>query len=347
MRRPRLRAFVLTAGYGTRLKPLTLFFPKPLLPICGKPAVEETLLQLARLGCEAAMLNLHHLPEAIPTELGRSQYGMPLLYSLEEEIQGTSGALVRGREFFSGADLVLLVNGDALIRWPWRALIRRHLRTGADVTLLLHRRPPEEALGGGIGVGGGGRVVRLRDFQAVGEVEGDHVFAGAHVVSPRVLERLAEGPGDIISDLYQPLLEEGALIQSLLTGRRWHDLGTPERYLEAGLDQLRSRLPWKKRRSHISPLAELSSAAVVQGSSVEAEAWVGEGAKIARSILLRGARVAAGSRIQDSILGPGVEIPSSSNIERRMVTRIPVSHKPGPKESIMGSLSYTPLLSSG
>jgi NDP-sugar pyrophosphorylase family protein len=326
---------------------LTFFFPKPLLPICGKPAVEATLLQLAHLGCEAAMLNLHHLPEAIPTELGRSQYGMPLLYSHEKEIQGTSGALVRGREFLRGADLALLVNGDALARWPWRALIRRHLRTGADVTLLLHRRPHEEALGGGIGVGSGGRVVRLRDFEATGEVQGHHVFAGAHVISPRILERLVEGPGDIIRDLYQPLLQEGALIQSLTTGRRWHDLGTPDRYLEAGLDQLRSRLPWKKRRSHISPLAELSSDAIVQGSIVEAGAWIGEGVKIARSILMPGARVATGSRIQDSILGPGVDIPSSSNIERRMVTCIPISHKPGPQESIIGSLSYTPLLSSG
>ncbi|MCP4654183.1 MAG: NDP-sugar synthase [bacterium] len=343
MKRPRLRALVLTAGYGERLRPLTLFVPKPLLPICGEPVVGHTLRQLGKAGCEAAALNLHHLPEAIPRFLGRRYFGLPIRYSPEEEIQGTLGALYPQREFLAAADAVLVVNGDTLCRWPFRRLIRRHLRSGADITLLVHRRQPDEALGGGVGVGSDGRVVQLRDSKPVAKVASRHVFAGAHVLSPRILQRIQAGPADIVGDLYIPLLRDGGRIQGLVTSTRWHDLGTPERYLEANLDWVRGRRPLRRRHSRISPLAEIAETATVRHSIVEEGAVVGEEARIEGSVLLSGARVADGSRIANSIIGPGAQLTASANIEGRMINRLRIGHQPSPHESVMGELVFTPL----
>ncbi len=343
MRRPRSRALVLAAGYGERLQPLTHFVPKPLLPICGEPVVGHTLRQLREAGCEAAALNLHHLPEAIPRFLGRRYFGLPIHYSPEEEIQGTLGAIWPQREFLAAADAVLVVNGDTLCRWPFRRLIRRHLRSRADITLLLHRRRPEESLGGGVGLGSDGRVVQLRDSKPVAKVVSRHIFAGAHVLSPRILKRIQAGPAEIINDLYIPFLRGGGRIQGFVSSPRWHDLGTPERYLEANLDWVLGRRPLRRRHSRLSALAEIAETATVRHSIVEEGAVIGEKVHLEGSVLLSGARVADGSRITNSIIGPGARLTASASIEGRMINRLRIGHQPKPHESVMGELIFTPL----
>lgn len=340
MKSARIRAFVLTAGHGRRLRPLTLSLPKPLLPIAGEPIVGHTLRQLGRFGCEAAVLNLHHLPDALPRHFGASYYGLPLVYSPEEEIQGTLGALHPQRGFLRSADAVLLVNGDTYCKWPWRRLIRRHLRTGAEATLLCHRRPPDPELGGAVGLAANGRVVGIRDAR-IAEPKSRHVFAGAHVLSPRLLDRIAPGPGDIVNDLYAPLLAEGGRIEGVVTRAEWQDLGTPERYLEAHLEESKRRLG--KRSCRISPLADVHPRALVEGSFVDHGARVGEGAEVEDCVLLARAEVAPGSRIGRSILGPGVRLPSSARIEGRMINKVRPGYQTGPRESVMGDLIYTPI----
>jgi len=104
----RIRALVLAAGLGTRLRPLTEQRPKPLLPVCGVPILGHTLRQLADFGCEAAAVNLHYLGEPIRERFGDAHAGMSLTWSEEPEILGTLGALHPLKEFFAPADLVLV-----------------------------------------------------------------------------------------------------------------------------------------------------------------------------------------------------------------------------------------------
>ncbi|XP_028517038.1 uncharacterized protein LOC114575747, partial [Exaiptasia diaphana] len=131
--------------------------PKPLLPVCGEPVTGRTLRSLGSIGCEVAVLNTHYLGPMIPEYFGKSYFGLPLRYSHEQEIQGTYGALHGPRSILSKADAVIMINGDSLCRWPLKSLIRRHLKSGASATLLLHRRAPDDALGGGVGVDPSGR----------------------------------------------------------------------------------------------------------------------------------------------------------------------------------------------
>lgn len=295
------------------------------------------------------MLNTHYLAPKIPEYFGKSYYGLPLRYSHEPEIQGTYGALFAPLSVLSKADAVIMVNGDSLCRWPLKSLIRKHFKSGAAATLLLHRRRPEDTLGGGVGISSSGRVVRIRDHRLRGETSQGvssrgHVFAGVHILSPQLLNRIENRPGDIITDLYQPLLDEGALISSVVTGRAWHDLGTATRYLEASLDWAGGRLPGSMWRGNkVSALAEVSRNAPLSRALVEQHVQIARGSTIQSSLLLEGARIGEGCRIKDSIVGPGVVLAPASNIEKRMINRFDKQHELGPGESSMGDLVYTPL----
>lgn len=340
----RLRALVLCAGHGTRLRPLTLTLPKPLVPVCGEPVAGRTLRSLAAAGCELAAINLHHRGDAIRQQLGERCGEMPLVYSEEREILGTLGALVPLRATLRAADAILLVNGDALAAWPWQKLLGVHRKTGAAATLLLDKAASPAAFGSGVGIDTGGRVVQIRDSQAIGEVVRRFVFTGAHVLDPSLLDDLPTGPADIVGDLYKRLLAAGDRIESVVTGSRWHDLGTPDRYREGVLDWARGSVPkrlwrgvWSAARTDISAEAVLRRVVVEDGACIEA------GAHVVDSLLLPGARVPAGVRVVRSIIGPRVTLPAGAQIDERLVHNSAAGYKPPEGASILGNHVYVPM----
>jgi mannose-1-phosphate guanylyltransferase len=340
----RIRALVLAAGLGTRLRPLTDHTPKPLLPVRGVPILGHTLAQLAALGCEAAAVNLHHLGEQIRQRFGDSHAGMPLTWSEEPELLGTLGALHPLKEFFAPAELILLVNGDSLCRWPLRRLVRRHLAAGGPSTLLLTSRPDPAAFGGGVGIDRGGRILSFFPGDPErGEVERRYVFAGAHVFSPGLLSRVGPGRSDIVRDLYIPLLEEGKRIEALVDGGRWHDLGTPQRFLEGVLDWARADWPERLwRRSWISPGVTVGAKARVRRSAIEPRVRVGERARVERSVLLSGARIGKECVVRESILGFGAAVPPGTWVERRIIMPQFAGFAPRLDDSVVGGAVYTP-----
>ncbi|HVF58987.1 MAG TPA: NDP-sugar synthase [Thermoanaerobaculia bacterium] len=340
----RLRAVVLAAGLGLRLRPLTESVPKPLLPVAGLPVLGHTLARLAELGCEAVAINLHYLPDAIRGWFGDSFRGLPITWSEEPEVLSTLGALAPLRDFLRPADLVLLINGDSLCRWPLRKLLRRHRASGADSTLLLTRRADPARFGGGVGIDGEGRVVSFRAGGPVaGEAAAHHVFAGAHVFAPSLVAGVEARHADIVADLYQPMLAEGRPIATLLTARPWHDLGTPQRYLEGVLETVRGRWPRPLPRSWVAPEASLGAGAWLRDAAVETGAAVGPGARIERSLLLPGARVGEGCVLREAIVGFGVELPPGSWVECRVATPRRAGEELGEGQSAVGEVVYTPL----
>lgn len=327
MQGSRLRALVLAAGLGTRLRPLTDVTPKPLLPVAGLPILGHTLQHLAAAGCEAAAINLHHRGEQIRERFGDSFAGMPLIYSEEPEPLGTLGALHPLKSFLGGADLIVLINGDSLCRWPLRKLVRQCQRDqsdGALATLLLTATAPVAQFGGGVGIDRDGRILSFRSGDPTDPVRGEavrrHVFAGAHVLSPSLLDRVGPGVSDIVRDLYIPLLGEGGKLTALVTERPWHDLGTPQRYLDGVIDWARAGWPERLwRHAWISPEAVIEPGAKVRRAAVEAGAKVGEGAQVERAVLLPGSSVGKGSVVRESILGFGASVPPGTRVERRVI----------------------------
>ncbi len=338
---------MLAAGLGTRLRPLTELVPKPLLPVTGVPILGHTLAQLAAAGCEAVAVNLHHLGDQIRQRFGDAIAGVPITWSEEPELLGTLGAFSPLCDFFAPADLVLLVNGDSLCHWPLRRLLRGHLASGAKATLLLASRPDPAGFGGGVGIDRQGRIVSFWPGDPDrGEVARRHVFAGAHVFAPELLEKVGPQKADIVRNLYLPLLDEGVPLQAVVTARRWHDLGTPQRFLEAVVDWSRAGWPERLwRRSWSSPEAGIGSGAKVRRSAVEAGAQVGDGAQVERSVLLPGARVGKGSVVKESILGFGAAVPPGTWVERRIVMPQGAGVAPGMDDSVVGGAVFTPIAS--
>ena len=336
MKTPRFRALVLSAGQGTRLRPLTAFIPKPLLPVRGAAALAHTIDQLAAMGCEGVAVNLHHRGEMIRESLGDSYNGVPLTFSIEEQLLGTLGALGPLREFLGAAEQVVIINGDSLCRWPLRGLLRRHVRSGAEATMLVSKRAAPGPYGGGVGVIHHKWVESLRPGGVDGENVERRVFMGAHMISPHLLQRVPDGPANFVPDLYEPLLAAGGKIAALESSRKWHDLGTPERYRRAVLD-------WGRGRTWRDPDSEVSDGAKIKGSVIEQDAFIKSEALVSASVVLPGARIGTGCRVIESVVGPGVELPPHTTVERRLVTLVKADVAASKDASVVGGLVYEPI----
>jgi len=357
-RRAKIRAVVLAAGRGERLRPLTDVVPKPLLPVLGRPVIERTLDSLAAVGCEAVAINLHHLGDKIVERVGERFGQMPITYSREESLLGTLGALVKLRDFLSQAEVALVINGDSLCRWPLKKMVYRHLKGEARATLLITRRADPEAFGGGVLLGGDGGV---RSFgREHGEAESDpeeagepankerrRVFAGAQVIDPALLDALAEGPADTVHDLYRPMLAAGERIGTVESSHPWHDLGTPQRYLEGVLDwakhegrHLHHKRSWTASRALCDKYSKLRQ------SIVEGEARIGASVRLDRALILPGAQVSTGATVRYSIVGPETTVPRGAWVERRLVTREPTGRAADEEASVVEGVVYTPFFKS-
>jgi NDP-sugar pyrophosphorylase family protein len=315
MTRPRLRALVLAAGRGERLRPLTAAIPKPLLPVAGRPLAAWTLERLRDAGVEATAMNLHWLGGAIRERFGETYRGMPLRYSEESELLGTGGAIPPLRDFLADCDVALVVNGDSLCRWPIRELVAAHRRARPAATVLLHRGLDPRPFGGGAALEGD-RVLAFRPGSLGWAAARRHaVFAGVQAISPELLARLPDGPSDLVEALYHPLLADGATIRAVETVRLWHDLGTPRRYLEGALDWA---LGGTRRGSRVVKGAEVAEGARLRRAVVERGATIEAGAALDASLVLPGAKVGAGARLTRVVVGPDAVVPPGGESRDRL-----------------------------
>jgi mannose-1-phosphate guanylyltransferase len=224
-------------------------------------------------------------------------------------------------------------------------MLRHHRAKNADVTLLLTGRVDPAGFAGGVGIDRDGRVLSFwQGATERGEVARRAVFAGAHVLDPKLLAGIAPGPADIVRTLYLPMLERPGRIHAVHSRRRWHDLGTPRRYLDGVLDWGRGTWPrrfW--RRTWVADEARVEPGAHVRRSVVEPGATVAAGARLDGAVVLAGARVPGGARVRDSIVGLGVELPAEASIDSRLITAARDGLTIDEADSQVGGRIYTPL----
>ncbi len=351
---PEIRALVLSAGLGQRLRPLTNEIPKPLLPVAGAPVAVHTLGALEKASCRQVAVNLHHLGSKIEAALSSFEAEVELTFSFEESLLGTAGALMQLREFLEAGEAALVINGDSWCRWPFAKMIKRHLRERPLATLLVHKKLPAERYGGGLAMNDRRCVTAVRGYRvprtaapsnSAERADERRVFLGAQILSPELLERLPRTPepGDIIDMLYGPALEAGEKILCVETGAPWHDLGTPSRYLQGAVAASLHRRLLPPRRRWTAPGAHVHKSARVRRSAIEHSASVGAGSTLDECLVLDDARVGRDCTLQECIVGPGVTLPDGSKVESRMITALRAGRDPNGRDSVVGQLVFTPI----
>lgn len=234
-----MKALVLAAGAGTRLRPLTDSCPKPMLPVAGRPLLEWTLRWLRRYGVRESALNLHHLPEVVRSGLGDGdRFDMLLRYAHEPELRGTAGAIHNFPGFFD--EPFLVIYGDLLLDLDLDDLLGFHSRSGAVMTLALKRTDTPRSQGM-VAVDGGGRVLRFVEKPQQWD-GGDTANAGVYVCEPEVTARVPAGFSDFGHDIIPALLREGAPVYGRPLRGYLLDIGTPAAYEQAQRD-------WDGRRA--------------------------------------------------------------------------------------------------
>ncbi len=243
-----MKAMILAAGLGNRLRPLTNTIPKPLLPVAGTPLIVWNLLLLKRYGFYDVVINLHHLGPMIEQALGNgSRFGLRIIYSHEPIILGTGGGLKQAEPHFSG-EPVLVVNGDTLFELDLERLSSFHRQRRAAATLVL-RQDPEAARWGLVEIGPDDRILRITGRGEEGAAPGaPRMFAGIHILHPRLLRDVPKGGVSSIIDAYVRAIQQGELILGYDFKGYWSDVGTPERYAQAEHDAERGLIDLAARQ---------------------------------------------------------------------------------------------------
>lgn len=275
---------ILAAGLGTRLRPLSDWCAKPIVPVGDRPAAAHVVAALRRAAVRDIVVNGFH--RLVDVRSWADREGVAV--SEEPLLLGTAGGL-RHAEGLLGAGDVLVWNGDILSGLDATALMDTHDRSGAAGTLALVRRPVGR---GNVGLGHDGSIVRLRD-ERFGEEVAAGDFVGVHVVGARLRASLPER-GCLVGDVYLPALRSGALLAHHLVAEPFRDIGKLEEYVAAN----RGWLSERRVASWSAPDAVVRGA--IEGSIIGAGAWIE--ADAVRCIVWPGTTVRAA--VRDAVVTP-------------------------------------------
>ena len=296
-----MRAMIVAAGLGTRLRPLTNLLPKPALPVCGLPIVAYTLALLRHHGVSDVMINTHHLPAVL--ERAATEHcppGMTLRFSREEKLLDTGGGIRRVVSFLRESDPCLLIGGDMLLDADLTGLVDRH-RERADAITLLLREDVRADTFGTVGVDDEGAVMRIGSRHDFGPVTRAGVYTWANVVSPRAFDALPDL--EVFShfdDWIAPMIAAGARDVRGDFGRcLWEPVGTPAEYLAANfapptLSYLDIRAETQRRGIRLE-----SNRVVGSGASI------GAGASLRNTVVWSDEHVPAGAQLEDGVFAAG------------------------------------------
>ncbi|MFG3149231.1 sugar phosphate nucleotidyltransferase [Streptomyces sp. M41(2017)] len=311
-------AILLVGGRGTRLRPLTVHTPKPMVPAAGVPFLTHQLARARAAGVEHIVLATSYLAEVFEPYFGDgSSLGLHLEYVTEEEPLGTGGAIrnVASRLHSGPDEPVLIFNGDILTGLDIPALVSTHETTGADVSLHLTRVEDPRAFGL-VPTDSTGRVTAfLEKPQTPEEIVTDQINAGAYVFRRSVIDTIPEGrPVSVERETFPELLATGAHLQGMVDSTYWLDLGTPQAFVRGSADLVLGRapspaVPGRCGDRLVLPTATVAPDAKLTGGTVVCEgARIGEGARISGSTILAGAVVEPGAVVTDSLVGLAARI---------------------------------------
>lgn len=322
-------AILLVGGKGTRLRPLTVNTPKPMVPAAGVPFLTHQLARARAGGIDHIVLATSYLAEVFEPYFGDgSALGLRLEYVTEREPLGTGGAIRNAASRLAAGpdDPVVVFNGDILTGLDIRALIATHGTSGADVSLHLTKVTDPRAYGL-VPTDPTGRVTAfLEKPQTPEEIVTDQINAGAYVFRRSVVDTIPAGrPVSVERETFPGLLSSGAHLQGMVDSTYWLDLGTPAAFVRGSADLVLGRVPSPAVPGRcgdrlVLPTAQVASDAKLSGGTVIGHgARVGAGARITGSTVLSGAVIAQGTVITDSMIGARARIGARTTLRDTVV----------------------------
>ncbi len=298
-----MKAFVLGAGLGTRLRPLTARRPKPMVPIYGRPLISLGFDHLIANGITSFVVNTHHCPESYVSLCGPDGYrGLPVEFRHEPTLLETGGGIKNVEDLIGDAPF-LCYNGDILADFPLRPAVAQHLASAAVATLVL--RP----FGGPLHIQArDGRVTGIRNPDSC---DPSFLFTGITILSPEIFRHIPVGEIVSIIPIYAELIRRGAVIGAhVVEEGHWLDLGTRDAYLAAhqlfqpGGAQLSYAAPdWPRT---VDPTATVSASVRMRGAcSIGQGASIGDGALLDQCVVWENAVVQPGAQLTRCIVRDG------------------------------------------
>lgn len=297
-----MKAMILAAGFGTRLRPLTDKRPKALMPVANKPILEWGVDYLKNYGCTEVIVNAHHHHQQVVDYVRQHPFsGVKIETRVEPEILGTGGGIKNVKDFWDQEPFAV-INVDVLTDIDLQKVLDQHKRSGALVTLVLHDWDPFNQ----VVVDSLGNITDIGRQHSPGRL----AFTGIHIIDPELLSSI---PGVVFSDIidvYRKVIMAGKAVKAFVAlNHYWRDIGTVASYLEANRDF--AGKPFVIGDGcRIHPSARLEDWAVIgQNCLIEKNVW------ICRSVLWDGVEVEPGIRIHDSVVAACARVITDLNGE--------------------------------
>ena len=305
-------AVVLVGGKGTRLRPLTLSAPKPMLPTAGLPFLTHLLSRIAAAGIEHVILGTSYKADTFSNEFGDgSALGLRIEYVTEEHPLGTGGGIANVADRLRN-DTVMVFNGDVLSGADLSEMLAVHTARDADLTLHLVRVGDPRAFGS-VPTDADGNVLAF--LEKTEDPPTDQINAGTYVFKRSVIDRIPRGREvSVEREVFPALLSDGAKVRGYVDSSYWRDMGTPEDFVRGSADLVRGIAPspalgGRRGESLIHEGASVAPGAVLVGGTVVGRgAEIGPGVRLDGAVVFDDARIEAGAVVERSIIGFGVRI---------------------------------------
>jgi mannose-1-phosphate guanylyltransferase/phosphomannomutase len=339
-----MRAFLMAAGFGERLAPLTLSKPMALMPVANRPAICR-LLNLLQMynqepyNIDEIFISLHSLPDSVKDIVGSgSEWGKQVHYSIEPELEGTAGGILRISKFLE-KDRFLLMNTDIVTDIDLGAAIEYHDKAGARMTLVMTDRYVDEPdmLEKLIGVGPDGKIIANR---APGSEVHSGIYTGIAICEPSIIKLIPKGYSTLLDSVLMPLAAEGSLYGFFADGY-WRDIGTIDNYMQANYDIIGglTKLPvdgrligdniWIDETSEIDFSVQIEEPVLIgKGVTIDRGAVIGPNVvigdkceigpkvEVSQSVIWNNSRIEGSTSIASSILADEQKISSGHRLSR-------------------------------
>jgi len=325
-----MKALILVGGFGTRLRPLTLTVPKPLVDFANKPMIIHQIEALKEAGVDKVVLAINYRPTVMKQFISEweDKVGISIVCSQEEEPMGTAGPLAIARDLLDdgSGEPFFVLNSDVICEYPLKEMVEFHKANNAEGTLLV-TQVDDPSKYGVVVTDGTGLVDRFVEKPKT--FVGDKINAGIYVLSPSVLDRIELKPTSIEKEVFPKIAQDKKLFAMTLAGY-WMDVGQPKDYL-TGLTLHLSSMRNKKSQ-------ELSSGGHIQGNvlvdpsvkigngcligpdvAIGKDCVIGDGVRLRNCVLMSGTKAKDFSQVLNSIVGWDSSIGKWSRVENGSV----------------------------